>query len=499
MAITKILEIRSTLEKAIRYICNPEKTKGMLLVDSYRCTPETAAAQMELTASFGTGLGNRKAYHLIQSFDPDDDITPEKALEIGKQYAELVTGGRHEYVIATHNDGKHIHNHIIFNSVSFETYRKYHHEKKDVQRIRDLSDQLCRENDLSVIERTSGRKGKNHEEYQSGNSWRERLADLIDTAVLESHSFEEFLEKLELEGVTVKQGKHISFLCELMGQERACRGKSIGPGYTEEAIRARIGRDEKFLSENRLKSPEEMRARKETEPARARNRKNILSEIGKSERINELIDIKSAMGSGKSFAYINKLQRTNIGNFVKFTNFMQSHDLLDADDLVDYERGQKVQIMTLQETLDSRLLQRKAQQKKYENVRDYVQYKRIYTEYKRGGSQADFRNQHPAEIEGFLKAEAYLKSIGIPKPSGKMLKEILEKELMPLNKEIKDLRQTVNSQKLDLQKTAVIRQIYEKTYGVKLEVDDGSFLPEAAPGASADKPQSAQKQEDVLR
>lgn len=113
MATTKIREIHQTLGKAISYICNPDKTKGMLLVDSFRCSPETAVAQMELTASYGTGLGNRKAYHLIQSFDPDDDLTPEKALEIGKQYADLVTGRKYEYVIATHNDRKHLHNHII--------------------------------------------------------------------------------------------------------------------------------------------------------------------------------------------------------------------------------------------------------------------------------------------------------------------------------------------------------------------------------------------------
>lgn len=488
MAITKILEIRSTPDKAIRYICNPQKTKGMLLVDSFRCSPETAAARMELTASFGTGLGNRKAYHLIQSFDPEDDITPEKALEIGKQYADLVTGGKFEYVIATHNDGKHIHSHIIFNAVSCENYRKYHHGKKDVQRIRDLSDRLCRENGLSVVERTSGRKGRNHEECQSGSSWRERLAGLIDTAVLESRSFGEFLEKLEMEGVTVKQGKHISFMCGLLGQERVCRGKAIGPGYTEEAIRARVGRDGKYLSENRLKSPEEMRAWKENRGI-----------AGKGKKLHELIDIKSAMESGKSPAYINKLQRTNIGNFVKFTNFMQEHGLLDADDLAAHERDQRARIKTLQETLDSRLLQRKALQKKYENVRDYVRYKRSYTEYRRGGSRADFRNQRQTEIEGFLKAEAYLKSIGIPNPGGKMLKEILEHELMPLNKEIRELRRTVDSQKTDLQETAIIRQIYGQTYGVKLEADDGSLLPEAAPGASADKPQNSRKQEDIQR
>lgn len=490
MAITKLKEIRNTLDKAILYICNPEKTKGMLLVDSSRCYPETAAAQMELTASFGTGMGNRKAYHLIQSFDPNDDITPEKALEIGKQYADLVTGGRFEYVIATHNDGKHIHNHIIFNAVSFEDYRKYHHGKEDVQRIMDLSDRLCRENHLSVIESTSGRKGRDHEECRSGSPWREHLADLIDTAILESQSFEEFLENLEMEGVTVKQGKHLSFKCELLGQERSCRGKTIGPGYTEEAIRARIERDEKFLSENRLKSPEEMRTWKE----RRKKEKSISTKIEESKKINKLIDTKDSMAAGKSMAYVNKLQKVNIDNFVKFTNFMQEHGLFEAEDLIAYERDQKVQIMTLQENLDARIQQRKIQQIKYENVRDYFQYKRSYLEYKKGGSQADYRNQHQKEIEGYLKAEAYLKSIGITKPAGRMLKEILENELTPLNQKITQLRQTINLHKQDLQKTATIRQIYEQTYGVKLEIDDINSL-QSAKDSAADK---SKDQEDIL-
>lgn len=493
MAITKIREIHQTLDKAISYICNPEKTKGMLLVDSFRCSPEMAAAQMELTASFGTGLGNRKAYHLIQSFDPDDDITPEKAMEIGRQYADLVTGGKYEYVIATHNDGKHIHNHIIFNAVSCEDYRKYHHANEDVQRIRDLSDQLCRENNLSVIERTSGRKGKNHEEYKSGDSWRERLADLIDTVILESQSLDDFLEKMELEGVTVRKGKHISFKCELLGQERACRGKSIGPGYTEEAIHARIARDEKFLSENHLKSPEEMRAWKERRKVPPRSRQPQKERV---EKIRTLIDIKEPMESGKGMAYINKLQKVNIGNFVRFMNFMQDHNLLGADDLAAYERNQKVQILTLQKELDAKILQRKAQQKKYECVRDYVQYKRKYIEYRRGGSQADFRNLHQGEIDGYLKAEAFLKSIGIVKPDGRMLKEILENELMPLNQEIRDLRQMVELNKQDLQDTATIRRIYEQTYGIKLRVDDPSLL---NPATDVTIRKSPQQQESVQR
>ena len=117
MAVTKIKAIRSTLDKAVKYICNPEKTKGMLLVDSFGCVPEFAAQQMEATARKNKRGGCRKAYHLMQSFAPEDNITPEKALEIGRQFADGVTRGKHQYVIAVHTDRDHIHCHIIFNAV----------------------------------------------------------------------------------------------------------------------------------------------------------------------------------------------------------------------------------------------------------------------------------------------------------------------------------------------------------------------------------------------
>lgn len=568
MATTKIREIHQTLGKAISYICNPDKTKGMLLVDSFRCSPETAVAQMELTASYGTGLGNRKAYHLIQSFDPDDDLTPEKALEIGKQYADLVTGRKYEYVIATHNDRKHLHNHIIFNAVSFEDYRKYHHANEDVKRIRDLSDQLCRENNLSVIERTSGRKGKKHEEYKSGGSWRDRLADMIDKAILGAQSYDDFLEKMELEGVTVKKGNHISFKCELLGQERACRGKTIGPGYTEEAIRARIERNEKFLSDNSMKSPEQLdtwvrmkkrrnipsqpqmendekphtlidaqasmesgrglaymnelgknnigntgeaiRVRVDSvkppeqldswERMKKRKKNPSQSQIKNDEKIRTLIDVQASMEAGKSLAYMNKLEKINIGNFVRFTNFMQDHNLLGLDDLMTYEKNQRAQGRVLQNKLDSKIQQRKIQQKKYECVRNYVRYKRTYIEYRRGGSQADFRKRHQEEIEGYLKAEAYLKSMDIVKPDGRMLKEILENELMPLNQEINELRRMIEQHKKDLKNTVTIRWIYVQTYGISLLEDESELLEFLKLSLDTDlEAGKSQKQESVQR
>lgn len=135
MATSKLGTITKTLRKAIDYMVNPEKTKDGTLVYTHGCSVETADLEMELTAKQGTGRGDRIAYHLIQSFAPDDDITPEKALELGIEYAKRVTGGKYEFVVSTHIDKEHIHNHIIFNAVDYVNHRKYHSDKKDKYRM----------------------------------------------------------------------------------------------------------------------------------------------------------------------------------------------------------------------------------------------------------------------------------------------------------------------------------------------------------------------------
>lgn len=243
MAVTKIKAIKSTLDKAIKYICNPEKTQGMLLVDSYGCVPEFAAQQMEATAKLNKRGGCRKAYHLMQSFSPDDDITPEKALEIGRKFADGGTKGKHQYVIAVHTDRDHIHCHIIFNAVNEENYKKYRYSGySERDRIRDISDQLCRDNGLSVLPRWT--KGKGHKP-QYKKSWVQKLREAIDRTVLTAGTFEEFVTAMEVEeGYTFKDGKHIAFITE--GQKKYTRCYRAGDYYTEEMIRDRIANKEKY-------------------------------------------------------------------------------------------------------------------------------------------------------------------------------------------------------------------------------------------------------------
>ena len=184
MAVTKNHPINSTLKKAIEYICNPDKTDGTLLVDSYGCTPETADIEFAWTHKKTNEKSAHLARHLIQSF-ASGETTPEQAHEIGKRLADEILGGRYEYIISTHTDRDHIHNHIIFNDVSFVDYRHSHINKKWYYETRKVSDRLCEEYGLSVIPQNEN-KGKSYIEYtaaKQGTSYKAQLKADIDKDV----------------------------------------------------------------------------------------------------------------------------------------------------------------------------------------------------------------------------------------------------------------------------------------------------------------------------
>lgn len=177
MAVTKIKPVKSTLSKALDYIENPDKTDGKMLISSFGCSYETADIEFGYTLSQALDKGNNLAFHLIQSFAPGE-VDYEKAHEIGKQLADAVTKGQHEYVVTTHIDKGHIHNHIIFCAVNFVDHHKYNSNKRSYYGIRNMSDKLCRENGLSVVVPGKGSKGKSYAEYQAektGTSWKGKL------------------------------------------------------------------------------------------------------------------------------------------------------------------------------------------------------------------------------------------------------------------------------------------------------------------------------------
>ena len=248
MAYTEIHAIKTTVNKAIDYICNPEKTADRFLISSFACAPETAAIDFEYTLDHCRENSPNKAYHLIQSFYPGE-VSYEEAHRIGVELADKVLEGKYAYVVTTHIDKEHCHNHIIFCAADHIHYDKYHDCKKTYYQIRNLSDELCREHYLSVIE-PGEKRGQKHIEWQAektNSSWKSEIRKDINSAIRSSSTYEEFLRILTAKGYEIKgesleenAAKYISFRPN--NRERFVRGsaKSLGREYTKERIKERI-------------------------------------------------------------------------------------------------------------------------------------------------------------------------------------------------------------------------------------------------------------------
>ena len=248
MAYTKIHPIRASVTGAVRYITNPQKTDGKLLISSYQCTPESASFDFH-QALAATGKKNTvKAYHLIQSFAPGE-IDPERAHAIGEAYAARLLGDNYSYIVATHNDKNHVHNHILFCAADNKEHKKYHDCKASYRRLCQISNEICEEQGLSVIkERTYVAKSyKEWLEDKKGTSWKTALKSDINTCIKQSRTYDEFLSMMRAKGYEIKGEsfapddlKYISF--KHPGSQRWVRGRasSLGPDFTRERIRERI-------------------------------------------------------------------------------------------------------------------------------------------------------------------------------------------------------------------------------------------------------------------
>ena len=247
MAITKIHPIKSTLNYAIDYITNADKTDEKLLVSSYLCHPISAHTAFMKTREEANTSGSVLARHLIQSFYPGE-TTPEKAHEIGLELCRKILKDEYQYVLSTHLDKGHIHNHIIFNNVNSKTGKCYQSNKRSYHQIRFQSDTLCKENNLSVIDeyyeaykkkyKTNGKSWYENEQHNGGTSWKSKLQFDIDRLIKQSKDWDEFLSKMSLQGYEIKQEKHIAL--KHKDKERFTRAKTIGEDYTEERIKERI-------------------------------------------------------------------------------------------------------------------------------------------------------------------------------------------------------------------------------------------------------------------
>ena len=255
MAVTKIHPIKTTLKKAIDYICNGDKTDDEIYVTTHLCSRENAHKEFELTKKQFHSRTKTLAHHLIQSFVPEE-VSFEEAHQVGIELCEKILEGKYEYVLATHIDKDHIHNHIIFNSIDVDEGKVYHSYYGSYMNIRNQSDKLCREHNLSVIDQETQkeineikrRKFVNWYDWsedKKGSSYKSRLQFDIDRTIKQSINWQDFLSKMGSYGYEIKIGKHVAF--KNKNQQRFTRSKTIGVNYTEERIKDRIRNKDKEI------------------------------------------------------------------------------------------------------------------------------------------------------------------------------------------------------------------------------------------------------------
>lgn len=371
------------MSKAIAYILNPEKTDEKLLVSSYGCASETAAREFEWTRKIAEQKGMTPvriiARHVIQSFEIGE-VTPELAHEIGKQFADEILEGKYEYVLTTHIDKDHVHNHLIFNAVDFVDYHAYKSYKRIYYDMREVSDRLCKENGLSVIP-PSQNKGMGYKEYteaKRGTSWKQKLKQTIDRLVITAKDYDDFLRLMQEAGYEIKIGKYISFRAE--GQERFTRSKTIGENYTEERIKERIaGRTPR-------------KSQRQTTP-------KGISLIGDIQERIRLIDSKG---------YEHKAKLTILKEAARTLNYLTDNNLLQYTDLEkkvedvhsSYDRtGKELKVV------EARL---REVQPLIKNISNYQRLKPVYDAFQKAKDKPSFKAKHEAELVIFEAARSTL-------------------------------------------------------------------------------------------
>ena len=371
------------MSKAIAYILNPEKTDEKLLVSSYGCASETAAREFEWTRKIAEQKGMNPvriiARHVIQSFEIGE-VTPELAHEIGKQFADEILGGKYEYVLTTHIDKDHVHNHLIFNAVDFVNYHAYKSYKRIYYDMREVSDRLCKENGLSVIP-PSQNKGMGYKEYteaKRGTSWKQKLKQTIDRLVITAKDYDDFLRLMQEAGYEIKTGKYISFRAK--GQERFTRSKTIGENYTEERIKERIaGRTPR-------------RNRRQTVP-------KGISLIGDIQERIRLIDSKG---------YEYKAKLTILKEAARTLNYLTENNLLQYADLekkVEDVHSSYDRIGKELKGVEARL---REVQPLIKNISNYQRLKPVYDAFQKAKDKPGFKAKHEAELVIFEAARSTL-------------------------------------------------------------------------------------------
>ena len=405
MATTRLIPLHTgkgrNFGKAIRnvigYVSNPKKTHQGELVTGFGCNPETADGEFllmkrEYIAQTGRlrGKDDVIAYHLRQSFVPGE-ITPEEANRIGCELAKRFTHGQHAYVVATHEDRRHVHSHIIISAVNLDCDRKFRNFWGSSKAIRRLSDTLCIQNGLSIIEQPKGHS-KSYNKWlgnEAKTSQRDGLREAIDAALArQPKDFEELLTMLQRGGWEVKRGKRISLKGK--GQERFKRLDSLGEDYSEAALRAIIAGEKEHHP----------REKKTVQPMR---------------QVNLLVDIQAKLQAGKSTGFERWAKVFNLKQMAQTLNYLSENNLMNIEDLTAKTDAAIARVHELQVTI------RETEKRMAElhtlkgHIINYVKTREVYAAYRMAGYSKKFVAEHEQEIKLHQAAKEAFSALGTQK------------------------------------------------------------------------------------
>ena len=400
-----------TIEDVIDYVANPEKTRNGELISSFMCDAKTADAEFALSkrqyaqlTGRDQGRQNIIAYHTRQAFLPDE-VTPEEANRIGQELALAFTKGRHSFIVCTHIDRAHVHNHIIFNSTDLDCRRKFRNFIGSAFALRRVSDRICLEHGVSVIENPKPSRGHYGKwlDAMGGDrplSFQERLRQAID-AVLEKRpaDFEAFLMEMQAMGYEIKRGRHLSF--RTSGQEKftRCREQTLGADYTEEAIRERI-------------------AGRRSAPVRR-------GDIPKApvQSVSLLIDIQEKIQSGKGPGFERWAKVHNLKAMARTLIYLQEQGLDRYDILTEKSAAATARFNSSSDRmkdLEAKLNANAALQK---HIVDYSKTRQTYIDYRKAGYSKKFRSEHETDILLHQAAKKAFDELGMKKiPAVKSLR-----------------------------------------------------------------------------
>ena len=401
MAATRLIALHKNKGKSVAaclksrtdYVQNPDKTEQGELVSCYECSPLTVDEEFMLSKrQYELATGRRQksdiiAYQIRQSFKPGE-ITAEEANKVGYELAMRFTKGKYAFIVATHTDRHHIHNHVIFNSTALDGSKKFRDFFFSALAVQRLSDLICLEHQLSVIEIKPYRERQKRTLYPPKESNRDRLCGIINSILAEKpKDYEDFLQKLEQQGYEVKRGKYTSVKGKR--QKRFVRFKALGAGYGEEELKAVIAGEA------------EHRPRQKQPP--------------KEKPFNLLVDVQAKLAEGKSGGYARWSKKYNLKEMSKTLIFLQEHkigSIKEMQERVDAATARYHELGDSIKAAEARMTEIAVLRT---HIVNYARTRPVYDAYRKAGYSKRFLEAHREEITLHKAAKAAFDEAGLKK------------------------------------------------------------------------------------